>query len=249
MNGWLQLVKREMEEMRTFRAFSLVLILANFLAVSFFAYRNHIPGFISTWVTTLLLAHMVYLVVYYVYRLYLDHHKVVGIRSIPPLPGWKVLAAKYGAGVFSFTISLAFTLFLGLLSSVFVPHTGTNWASYLPSGIYLYFHLLFISSFITGWLMFGWILYGVLKKKSAFYARMSSVAILVVLTWQFKHWQQSGLYSFLFNWGSVELTAVMPKGGTLEVLPTVYIGNYVYHILIFILLLFASGWLMDKKRI
>lgn len=247
MNAWVQFVKKEMKEMKEFRYISLGLIFGNYIAVSFFAYLNHVPAFISTWVNTLLMAHMVYLIVYYCFRLFLNHHKVV-VRGDFSLPGWKVLAAKYGAGVLSFTISLACTLFLGLLSSLIVSQTSMNLASYFPSAIYLYFHLLFISTFIISWIMFGRTLFEVVKKRSPFYARLSIVGVLLALTWLFKHWQESGLYSFLFNWGTVELSAVMPKGGALEVLPAAYIGNYVYHILISVILLLLSGWLMDKKR-
>lgn len=247
MNSWIQLVKKELEEMKAFRYISLGLILGNYIAVSFFAYRNHVPGFISTWVNTLLLAHMVYLLVYYGFRLFLDHHKMV-VWGHPLLPGWMVLAAKYGAGVVSFTISLACTLVVGLLSSLIVPQSGMNWASYFPSGIYLYFHLLFISTFMIAWLMLGRAIYEMIKESSLFLAKLSIVGVLLTLTWLFKQWQESGIYSSLFNWGAVELTAVMPKGGALEVLPTAYIGNYVYHMLISIFLLFVSGWLMDKRR-
>lgn len=247
MNAWIQLVKKELEKMQTFRYISLGLIIGNFIAVSFFAYRNHMPGFISTWVNTLLMAHMVYLIIYYSFRLFLENNKVV-VWGDSPFSGWKVLAAKYGAGVVSFTVSLACTLFLGLLSSLIVTQSSMNWASYFPSGIYLYFHLLIISTFIISWLMFGRVLYEVIKKRSHFFANLSIVGMLVALNGLFKKWQESGFFSFLFNWGSVELSAVMPKGGALEVLPATYIGNYVYHLLISMFLLFFSGWIMDQKR-
>lgn len=245
MNVWFQLVKMELEKMKAFRYITLGLIFGNYIAVSFFAFRNHVPGFIPTWVTTLLMGHMFYLILYFSFRFYLDYKKGHDFS----FSGWLVLSANYGAGVLSFTISLVCTLFLGLASSLIVPQTSMNWASYFPSGIYLYFHLLFISTFIVAWLMFGRALYEIAKKRSSFYGKLAIVGVLVLPNWLVKEWQESGLYSFLFNWGSVELSAMMPKGGALEVLPTAYIGNYVYHIILSMILILFSGWLMDKKRI
>ena len=120
MDAWIGLIKKEIQLMRYFSLIALGVVLVNFLSVSFFSFRNHVSGFILTWVINLLVAHMFYLVLYIAFSLGMEGKGGLLWQSHPH-PGWKRLSAKYVAGVFSFTVSLLFTVLLGIISSLMVP--------------------------------------------------------------------------------------------------------------------------------
>lgn len=246
MEAWMRLVKREIRLMKSFSLIVLGVVLVNFLSVSFFSFRNHISGFIFTWVINLLVAHMFYLVLYIPFSLKQEGKKD-WLKPLHPQPGWKWLSAKYVGGVYSFTISLIFTVLLGVMSSLIASQTRFTFSSYFPSGLFLYLHLLFTSTVCAAWIFFGWILYQILTRYSEFFAKLSIVGVILLSTWVLMKWQGSNLYSVLFHWGPLQLSAVMPKGVIMEVFPTAYIGNYVYLLLMSVVLVFLAGRMVDKN--
>lgn len=247
MEAWIGLLKKEVRLMRSFSLIALGVVLGNFLSVSYFSFHNHVSGFILTWVIYLLVAHMFYLVLYIPFSLGVEGKG--GLLWQPhPQSGWKRLSAKYAGGVYSFTISLIFTVLLGMISSLMVPRASFTWSSYFPSGIYLYLHLLFISTVNGAWILFGWILYQTIGKYSDFLAKLSIVGVVLLSTWLLMKWQGSHLYTLLFNWGPIQLSAVMPRGVTMEVFPTSYIGNYVYYLVVSMILVMLAGRLLDKNN-
>lgn len=247
MNVRVGLIGEEIRRMKKISLIALAVLCGNFLSVSFFAFRNQMPGFITSYITYLLVAHMFYLILYLPISLSVAAERPRhGFQW--PRTGWQILVAKYVSGVYYFSISLIITVCLGLISVLVVPEASITWSSYFPSGFYLYLHLLLVSTFGGAWMVFGWVLYHVLRSRSDFLAKLSMVGVVLFPIWLLVKWQDSSLFSFLFNWGPVQLSAAMPRGVTVVVFPTSYIGNYVLYLLLSILLFKVSGNLLDRKR-
>jgi hypothetical protein len=117
------------------------------------------------------------------------------------------------------------------------------WTDTWRAGWLVFLHALLISVIIGVWVIFLWSLYHALKYRIGRLTWFALFGAVILPGWIGDLFTSSSLYRLLTQWGSMEM-----KFPTFSVDPIpVYMGEYLYHLIIVVGIFTLSSWILDRK--
>jgi len=171
-----------------------------------------------------------------------------------PQSAKRLLLAKLLNGLFALLVSLAF-------NSIFVWYAGTKALNELNQNIYwsditkifsiIIFHIIAYSIYLGIWLMFAWTIHHVMKR---YIGKLSGLVVLLVFfipTWGVDKITSLPFIQSFMELGKIDISFKLlnnlPKQINVDADPSLYIGNYLFYLIIIVAVFLLTSWLIDRK--
>lgn len=264
MNPWSGLIKKEFRQMRLVFLLLLGLEIV-FFAGSFYISSREVKVFgenvgatvLATYTVLIIGLHVFYLLGYMLASLQ-QEGKRMNLWLHNPQSGRTLLLAKLLIGLLMLLVSLI-VCYLGLLfpfqSVLQSMQAIVTRGEIAELGGLALLHVAIIAVYLAIWAMFLWTLYQVFASRIGKFSIFAIIVFVILVLNGFDLIQQTHLYTLATQWGklshlptSFELNAD-PENFNMQTghLVPLYVGNYVFHFAVILMLFFLSSWLVDKK--
>ena len=273
MTAWMKVWMKEMRLGRKFM-YGVLILMAILAAVTIGLGISYPHGVVSLVYGSGTLMILFYLMAYLIVS-FSNEKNSYSIWMQTPLPGWSLIAAKVLAGVVSMLITLvaACLLFLaidvvdgelnisGMLSAELDLIPESELAEIRMVDVLLkdfetykwHFALALIPAFLCGALIIGAIYLifymsnRMLRRRTGRWSGRAAILVTLFAIWLLDKLFESPILD-LFDWGSFTLVDLpIMFDGDMILLQTLPVGYVVFSILILGLVVFVSGWLLDRK--
>ena len=245
MNAWSGLVRKEF---RLGRAGLLVAFLAMAVYIGFsfyFSWKTH-PGVLMMMSFILVMGHIIYLPVYLGLSLQREKHTMHHWLH-NPLPGTALIATKMLNGLLSLCVSLfiacLFFLYAWWINKGIIDLTLQQ---IMDTGFSVLLHIVLASIYLGLWTLLLSMVEIVSKQKLGKLRGIPTVFIILFGPWAWRKLEATTLYDKLTHWGTIPLSNhnILHTFFNMEV---TYIGFYVFHLVLALLLFAVSSWMLDRK--
>lgn len=246
MNPWLGLLKKEYRLGKKGAVGALIALLIYIAIGCYSAWRMGNRETMLAFSALAVGAHIVYMIGYMCVSLF-QEQKTLHLWLQTPFSASKLLAAKLLNGLAALCFSLFITCIVTLVSAtivtdIFKLNPQLDWNSAIQIGIFAVIHIILISVFLGIVLTFIWAIYlAATKTWGKVTGWIVGLVVFFFGPWLISKWESTPVFEFLFGWGKV----------TLQLNSTpfkhVYMGSYVYYLLLAYLLFWAASWLIDRK--
>ncbi|MFC7392363.1 hypothetical protein [Scopulibacillus cellulosilyticus] len=244
MSAWLSLLKKEcrLGFIGFGIAFILMMVILVFGVINTFRYQAQeaIP-IIGLFIIG---AHIFYFLGYMIVNLFLER-KTLHIWLNSPQSGAVLLSAKLVSGILAMLVSMAiaclYTLFGTLFNMHLLKEIHLNLSELIREGISICIFIVLISIYIGVIFTFIWTLYQTLRSKIGKWVWLVIIALIFIVPWILGKLELTGIYALLTTWGAIK---VHLWAGAVS---TIYLGTFVFHFVIAIILFAISSWLLDRK--
>lgn len=266
MNAWNGLVKKEFRLGLSGIYGALVVIGAIYGFLLFLTWKFDDGAILFTGSLAIVIFNVIFLPVYLAKSLYTEKDRMhMWLHN--PHSGYQLLLAKFVNGLIAMILFICLTSIITFVSGhvlldIFV-QTGLSWSSYLLNGLNIVAHVLGGSIYLTVWGVFLWALALLLQNYLGKYTWVVLVPLILIGFSLLSKWEESKVFESLTHWGAIPLdiftypivlgkamfqveineTMIM-DGGAMSV---IFIGTYVYYIMVALVLFFLSGWILDRK--
>ncbi len=255
MTAWTALLKKELRlgslAFFIFLGFELALMaLGIFIQFRFESAPQHVAIFVIGMM--LIGAHFLYLISYLLVNM-ISERKTFHLWLHNPLPGWSMLSAKILSGLIYLTVSLVVAGSYALIGFSLLNSTAhlDRYVHVARAAVLLVGSLYWVSIYSGIVLIFLWLVLRFFRSrvgKWAWLILLGGIAAFIYVTTRLSQW---GVFDFLTNWGRLPdsftrywiLTGNAPN---LQI-GSFYIGNFVFDLIIMVILFTFSSWLMDRK--
>ena len=244
MNAWSGLVRKEFRLGRMGVLVALI-VMSIYIGFSFYFSWKTDPGVLIMMSSTLVMGHIIYLPVYIGLSLHREKHTMHHWLH-NPLPGTTLLATKMLNGFlslcFSLLIACLFFLYAWWVNKEIV---DLSFQQVMDTGIFVLVHIILASIYIGLWTLLLSMLEIVSKQKLGMWRVLVTVLILLLGPWTWRKLEATTLYKNLTHWGAIPLT----ENNLFSMMnfDVLYIGFYIFHLVLAILLFLISSWLLDRK--
>lgn len=245
MSAWSGLLKKEF---RLGLTFILVVLLAMAVYIGFAFYMswkiNSGVLIMMSWI--LVMGHMIYLPIYVGVSINREKHTMHHWLH-NPLPGTALLAAKMLNGLFSLILSLLiaglFFLCAWWINKEIVDLTVQQ---LMTTGMFMLIHLILASVYLGCWTLLFSMIEIVSKQTLGKWRGVIAVLIILFGPSLWSKLEGTWVYHTLTDWGAISLSNnnILMHLFNIEV---IYIGFYVFHLFVALLLFLTSSWMLDRK--
>lgn len=246
MSVWSGLLKKEI---RLGRVFVLVAFLAMLFYLGLAIYstmKTEHGGVLFGFASALVVAHILYLPVYVGVSLR-QEQQTMHLWLHNPASGVYLLGAKWLAGF----IALCCSLFIACLITLYAGYlhdpkplkqTIFTTNDVLIIGVATVMHVILISSFLATLVIFFMVINLVLKTKLGKLRWLLFGMVILFGPRLWSRFEGTNIYAFLTKWGPISLPDSLQFASEV-----IYIGTYLFYILLSVILFYISAWLVDKK--
>lgn len=250
MNAWYGLVKKEYRLSRSSFLLGLILLGIALVLFYFMGIRFNESGIVIAPTGMLIGLHVFYLTIFMIFSLNTEA-KQLHLWLHNPQPAWMLLSAKLVNGIVAMivSLSLAVLFFLYVLNEA-APNFNEIVKDYVNMGLFGLSYLIGISIYMAMSVLFIWTVNHTLKTRMGKFGSFIAFSMILLPTIGMGKFQSTRLYELLTNWGEIDLSFLfnfIPTQGMAHVTPHVYIGGFVFYLLLIIGLFFFSCWLIDRK--
>ncbi|RKD22857.1 hypothetical protein BEP19_11505 [Ammoniphilus oxalaticus] len=246
MNPWTGLLRKEFRLGRTGVLIAL-LVMAIYIGFSIYLSWKTLPGVLIGMSFMLIMAHIFYLPFYVGFSLHREKHTMHHWLH-NPLSGNALLTAKFINGLVSF----CFSLFIACLFFLYAWWTNKRLSDELlipfqdviGTGGFILVHIILFAIYLTLWTLMLSMLELVTKQKLGKWRGVIAVAIILFGPRLWATLEATSLYHFLTQWGPIYLANTHMMIPQIKV---VYVGFYIFHLIIAIMLFALSSWMLDRK--
>ncbi|GAF66709.1 hypothetical protein BTS2_3612 [Bacillus sp. TS-2] len=265
MNAWLHLVKKEFRLGLPFLlTISIISIIFSILAVYLgFKLENTLSLPTLVILSFLMVCHIFFLV-FYVLNSLQRENSTLHLWLHSPFPSYVLLLAKITSGLLSLLISISIPAALSIvilttnLSPIsldgFIAKESIWQVIWLTLGA-----VLLVMIMITVFIMFCWIIYRYLKQfLPSFFSLFIMIVGIFLLLNLYSLFTDTAFFDWLTGWGEITLAPIMvgmefdftQVGSDIDirtVQPSLFIGDFLFDLLLIFCLFFITSWILDKK--
>lgn len=259
MNSWKGLLLKEFRFTRMSFFITLLLLTVLYLFINFNSFNFFNLDLESKLESRFLISfflialHVLYLPSYIFSSLH-SESKQLHLWLHNPQSSQKLLLAKLFNGLFALIISLVVSCTFGLYSVLQFINIGIVDISYsiiFKNGLAIVIHIVGVSIYLAIFLIFVWVIYQVAKKQIGKFSWLIVIATLIIPTWILEKIESTKVFNLLTQWGKIDLSSItnnfISEEYTIASTPSMYVGIYVFYLIIIVGLFFLSSWLIDKK--
>lgn len=258
-SAWIGLLKKEF---RLGLMGGTFLFLLSFVCLAFgglMAWKYQEPAILLVISIVALAGHIFYMPTYILFSLQSEKTKMhLWLHSVQP--GTNLLLSKLLNGLFAMMVSLLIPMLIILIILLsdmvsFLGFIHYTWYDIVQNVCLIAAYLIGSSLYITLWIILIWVIYRTLIP---FFGKMSwliTALIVIIGSMLMFQWESSSLYTFLTNWGAIQIPfdrfAIHTQGSGMGIdtgfEKTVFVGSYVYYTAVAVLVFLVSSWLLDHK--
>lgn len=259
MSAWSGLLKKEFHLSRARYLIGLIVVALIFGFGYVTSIRIDEPGVMIGFSAMVIAFHLFYLPLHVFTSLNMEG-KNLQLWLHNPQSGKELLSAKLVVSTIAMMVSLAISVtiaFILLNLTVFKEQSISDLLAQINLDVSFIFaagsltlsHLIAFSIQLTVWIMFLWTAFQLCKSRIGRWSWLVLVGLIFIPTAILTEFQETPFFAWITNWGKINITFLeelhwnVGESGMFDV----YIGDYVFHLLITAGLFFLSAWLIDKK--
>ena len=259
MNSWIGLLKKELYLSKTNVLIALVGLVVAIIASFFIARSVDEPAVMFGISLVILGFHIFNLGIYMLNSLQVESRQLhLWLHS--PQPASKLLMAKlvngFGALLLSLLVSILFVIYAGNQSLAYYDITILDWSAVSQVMGAIIFYLVHMAIYFAIWVIFYWTIHQVIKGYIGKFSIVITILLFIFTQWGFAWLTESKIYYLLTGWGKlpirfdqstfISMFSVPPDviNGEIELL---FLGEYLFYVLLSVGLFFLSSWLIDRK--
>ncbi len=257
MNAFIGLLKKEFRLSRqsvfinlSILAFVILIVFLNVNLLMRGIDQSSIAKFVFT---LMILVFQILYLAFFMLRSLRKEGKQLHLWLHNPHPAIQLLLAKLLNGI----LALFLSILISYLASVYFASKIGFSTGLIPLSFILVGALFATSIYLAIWVIFLWTLYQVLKNLIGKISIPVVIGIWIGSSWLLQLFSQTQIYQYLTDWGKLDISKIMSfltslashsPNFDLQFKPLyIHIGDYLFHALLILVLLFLSSWFLDKK--
>lgn len=252
MGAWAGLFKKEWRLGLLAFLIPLLLTILCVGAGAFLAYKYDQPLMLVVATLTAITGHIFYMPWYMAYSINGEQGKM-HLWLHNPQSGYRLLLAKYAAGLVTMMISIAipYAVFFAWKDSI----TFLEDKHLLLFGWLSLFFIIFFSLYMAVWGVFLWLISRTLAPYLGWLRWLVMLGVVIIGVWLFGLLESTPLFDTLTRWGAIEVdfakVAFDVEGSSFKVGieegEQIYLGEFLYYLVLLVMVFLFSGWLLDRK--
>lgn len=259
MKSWIGLLKKEFHlgKMNLIVSLGVITLL---MIISLFAERSILePAVKFGFALVMIGLHVFFLAGYMVNSLQVESRRIhLWLHS--PQPAVKLLLAKLvnglGSLILTLSVSLLYAIYTGKKVLEYYHIAIIDWAAFSDVVATILFYLIHMAIYFSIWMIFYWTFYRIIKGYIGNFSIAITILLFFFIQWSFAKLVETKLYDFLTGWGNLpfrfdQSTFIsifsIPPDGIVSDVQLLFLGEYLFHVLLSLGLFFLSSWLIDRK--
>lgn len=243
MSSWTGLLKKDFRLTRTVFFAGVVINILIFMLAMFVDTKSAEPLFMFIPLVTAVLLHVFYFPIVLFISLKTEGNQL-HLWLHNPQSAATLLCSKALNVMLKMTASLV--VLYGMLA-VLLPSKFSliedYWTDISVTAPLVFLHIILISVYLGVWVMFFWTLYHYFKIRFGRWSWPAVIVTVILCSLITASVESTKLYMLLTQWGGMELSFSTDSIEAIQL----YAGEYLYHLIVSIGLLYLSAWIIDNK--